>query len=188
MPHDDEALRREEPISIDELEARARALAESDSAAGPVEVCEPFLAVAAGGDWFAVPLAGVHEVLRGARIVPIPHAPAAVRGVVNRRGDIVPVVDLALLSGRTATTDGESIVVVGHVPLIAGLLTDGWPEIVEVSEADIGTLPHHSRFVRGLWRHGERAVKVLDIGQLIDPAIYRTPQVIRAEASGAPTT
>ena len=188
MPHDAPALRREEPISIDELKRRARALAGSDGAAGPVEVCEPFLAFAAGGDWFAVPLAGVHEVLRGARIVPIPHAPAAVRGVVNRRGDIVPVVDLALLSGRTASTGGESIVVVGHVPLIAGLLTDGWPEIVEVSEADIGALPHRSRFVRGIWRRGDRAVKVLDIGQLIEPDIYRTPQLIRAEAGGTPTT
>ena len=188
MHHDDATLRREEPISIDELKARARALAESESATASVEVCASFLVFAAGGEWFAVPLAGVHEVLRRPRVVPIPHSPAAVRGVVNRRGDIVPVVDLAVLFGRPDASAGDAIVVVGHAPLVAGLVTDGWPEIVEVSEADIGALPHQSRFVRGIWRHGDRPIKILAIEQLIEPDIYRTPQAIRAEAGGASKT
>ena len=188
MHRDDPGRGDHEPISVDELEARARALAESESDTSPVASSVPFLAFAAAGEWFAVPLAGVHEVLRRSMVVPIPHTPIAVRGVVNRRGDIVPVVDLAVLFGRPVTSAGDAIVIVGHAPMIAGLLTDGSPEIVDVPNGAVVALPHQSRFVRGIWRHGERPVKVLDIEQLVEPDIYRAPQVVRTEAGTAPKT
>ena len=187
MHPDDAGRRDDEPISIDELRARGRDLAGPESAAPAVTASEPFLAFAAAGEWFAVPLAGVHEVLRRSLVVPIPHTPIAVRGVVNRRGDLVPVVDLAVLVGRPVAGAGDAIVIVGNAPMIAGLLTDGWPEIVDVPSADVGALPQRSRFVRGIWRHGERPVKLLDIDQLVDPEIYRTARVERAGTSVAPT-
>ena len=174
MSRNESANSPDAPIAIDELHARARALAESLNGGAVPEARVPCLAFAAGGEWFALPLGSVHEVLRGLRVVPIPHTPAAVRGVVNRRGDIVPVVDLALLAGGQAASGGDAVVVVGHGTSIAGLLVDGWPEIVDIAEAGVVPLPHQSRFVRGIYREGDRPIKMLTVDPLVDPDIYRS--------------
>ena len=47
-----------------------------------------------GGRRFALPAAGVRELLRAVTIFPVPSAPAAIEGVINLRGVVVPVVDL----------------------------------------------------------------------------------------------
>lgn len=168
------------PIAVDELRSRARALAESAHGGAAPEARVPCLAFAAGGEWFALPLGSVHEVLRGLRVVPIPHTPAAVRGVVNRRGDIVPVVDLAVLVGGQAAGGGDAVVVVGHGALIAGLLVDGWPELVDVAEAGVAPVPHESRFVRGIYHDGDRHIRMLVAEPFIAPDIYRVPAATRA--------
>ena len=173
MYRDEARKSSDTPIALDELQSRARALAESVHGAAAPEARVPCLAFAAGGEWFALPLGSVHEVLRGLRVVPIPHTPVAVRGVVNRRGDIVPVVDLALLVGGQAATSGDAVVVVGHGASIAGLLVDGWPEIVDIADAGVVPLPHQSRFVRGIYRDGDRPIKMLTAEPLIDPDIYQ---------------
>ncbi len=180
MRRDEADLRHDAPIPIDELKARALALAQSEDGAATLGTRVPFLAFGAAGEWFALPLAGVHEVIRGSRVVPIPYTPVAVRGVVNRRGDLVPVLDLAVLFGRPAGSGGDAIVIVGHAPMLAGLLTDGWPEIVDVSDAAFAALPHQNRFVRGVCRHGDRLIKGLVVEQLVEPDLYRSPQAMRA--------
>lgn len=57
------------------------------------------LLIPVGDDWYAVALEAVREVLEPRRITPLPDASASVLGVVNMRGEVVPVLDTGLLLG-----------------------------------------------------------------------------------------
>ena len=180
----------EAPIAIEELKARARALAASEDGAARVDAGVSWLVFGSAGEWFALPLTDVQEILRGARIAPVPHTPAAVRGVVNRRGDIVPVIDLAVVAGRRATSAAAAmvIVIVGRGPAIAGVVSDGWPETIEVSDADFAALPQPSPLVQSVCHHGGRLIKRLAVEPLVDPDIYRLTADDNTGQSGARAT
>ena len=88
----------------------------------------------AGGHTYAIPVERVQEVLRPVAITPVPLAPAAVRGLLHLRGDIVTVVDLAAaLALPPAALVPESHVVVRDGALAVSLLVES-----------IGDVSHHA--------------------------------------------
>jgi purine-binding chemotaxis protein CheW len=87
------------------------------------------------GDWYALELATVREVVPSPVLRRVPHAPAAVLGVLNLRGDVVPVLDTASLLGLGSTTRIEHVVVVDSELGAAGLATDALPRRSALGEA-----------------------------------------------------
>jgi purine-binding chemotaxis protein CheW len=63
------------------------------------EAPTPWVAFVLAGEWYALPVGAVQEIIRVAEITRVPDAPAVVRGVVNLRGRVLPVVDLRLRLG-----------------------------------------------------------------------------------------
>lgn len=72
------------------------------------------LLIPVGADWYAVPLASIREVLEPRRITPLPEAPSSLLGVVNMRGEVVPVFDTGLLLGLAATGAEPAAIAVAH--------------------------------------------------------------------------
>ena len=88
-----------------------------------------------GGDWYAVDLAVMLEVVPDPPLTPLPGAPPAVLGVMNLRGQIVPVFDTAALLGLPAA-GSTGHVAVALTPLgPAGLSLGARPERVELGRA-----------------------------------------------------
>src|ERR1700681_2050668 len=83
------------------------------------------LVIAASGAYFAVPMASVHQVLRHPLVTRIPLSPPGLVGVVNVRGEIVPLLDTAVLTG-TATL---------HEPPFAVLVRSGEDMVALGAEA-----------------------------------------------------
>jgi purine-binding chemotaxis protein CheW len=79
------------------------------------------------GDWYALELATVREVVPSPVLRHLPRAPAAVLGVLNLRGDVVPVLDTARLLGQGSSTRVEHVVVVDSELGAAGLAVDALP-------------------------------------------------------------
>lgn len=107
------------------------------------------LRLSVAGEDLLVPIDAVHEILEVGRLTRVPQSPPFLRGVMNLRGAVVPVVDLAARFGREVTTlqRRSAIVVVqaaGEDPadtLVTGLLVDAVFEVLEVPAQKLESVP-----------------------------------------------
>jgi purine-binding chemotaxis protein CheW len=147
------------------------------------------LRMAVGDEVLAVPIEDVREILQVTRLTPLPRTPTFVRGVMNLRGAVVPVIDLGARLGGAATTVGRRscIVVVESAhgsdaegdddaeqdaPLVIGLLVDAVFEVFDRGSAEIEPAPALGtgiapEFLRGITRAGGELISVLALGQVL---------------------
>jgi purine-binding chemotaxis protein CheW len=119
-----------------------------------------------GAECYGVPVLKVREIIRLTDITPVPQMPDHVRGVINLRGKIIPVIDLQVKLGLDicAESDRSCIVVVqvrgaagGNIQL--GLLVGGVQEVVQISGDDIDEAPEFGFQVGSLYILGIAKLK-----------------------------
>jgi purine-binding chemotaxis protein CheW len=126
---------------------------------------------------FAVDIAKVREVLEFSTVTKVPRTPDFMRGVINLRGNVVPVVDMRLKLGLTQTERTvDTCVVIAEVDIdgertILGALTDSVQEVVELDSANIVPPPRMGTridisFIRGMGKREEEFVIILDIDRV----------------------
>ncbi|NGZ29239.1 MAG: chemotaxis protein CheW [Magnetococcales bacterium] len=126
---------------------------------------------------FAIPIRNVREVLKPSKITHIPAAPEFLKGVINVRGNVVPVVDLQIKFRMPATVLGKSsrvIIVesrVGDKDLILGALADSVDEVIDMETSQIEPPPPvgidlDSRFIQGIGKRGEEFIILLEVGKV----------------------
>jgi purine-binding chemotaxis protein CheW len=127
----------------------------------------------AGARTFGCSIDAVREIVPHRRATRLPGAPPAVQGLINLRGTIVTVVDLALWLGgeRAASTEG-SIVLVDHGARVAGIAVDEVLDVQMVAPENVaGTVGDEKGAVRGMGRLGDTVVILLDVTSLIKQAL-----------------
>lgn len=100
---------------------------------------EQFVAFRLAGETYGIPIMLVHEIIRSCEITRIPRSQPHVRGVVNLRGNVVPVIDLRLRLGLPASTEGpESRIVVVEVDTaVIGMIVDGVSQVIRIPTDNI---------------------------------------------------
>lgn len=138
------------------LKARAERLATPIATEASREVTLSALYFERAGRRYAIEARFVVEVQHAGRVSRVPRAQAALIGVTNLRGDVLPVFDLAVLEGnRAATPEHPELVVLGEAQPDLALLVDGECDVVQLLPSALeepralGDLPH-ARFVRGV--------------------------------------
>lgn len=119
---------------------------------------------------YSVDIMSVREIRGWTRATPLPHAPAYVRGVINLRGTVLPVVDLSTRLGMAPVEgDARNVIIVVQVgSQTAGLLVDAVSDILALPQAELQTPPElaadtaHS-FIRALTIVDGRMIRVLDL-------------------------
>jgi purine-binding chemotaxis protein CheW len=126
---------------------------------------------------FALDVAKVREILEFTSITKVPQTPEFMRGVINLRGGVVPVIDLRLNFGMTCTeqTVNTCIIVVevnldGEV-IVLGILADSVQEVVEMEPDHIEPAPHigtklNTEFIKGMGKINDDFVMILDIDKV----------------------
>jgi len=126
---------------------------------------------------FAVYVARVREILEITSITKVPQVSDFMRGVINLRGCVVPVIDLRLKFGmpETAQTVNTCIIVVevemdGEY-IVLGSLADSVQEVIEMEPSQIEAAPHigthlKTEFLKGMGKHDDRFVMILDIDRV----------------------
>jgi purine-binding chemotaxis protein CheW len=122
------------------------------------EATREFVSFRVGSQEFCIDIMGVREIRGWAHATPLPHAPNYVRGVINLRGAVLPIVDLAQRFGLGATepTARSVIIVVQVQQQIIGLLVDAVSDILTVSESLMQPTPDIASdlaktFVKGVY-------------------------------------
>jgi purine-binding chemotaxis protein CheW len=137
-----------------------------------------YLTFALGGESFGVPIERVREILEYVEPTPIPMMPPFLRGVINLRGAVVPVIDLQSRFGK-GTTEAEHrscivIVEIEHDGLTQplGILVDAVSEVVAIDRSRLEARPSFGArirpdFVEGILRLEKHFVITLDLKQVL---------------------
>lgn len=153
------------------LEERARALARPPVEPHPGGMVE-LVTFAVGGVRYGVDPAGVLEMFRSSRVVPLPGGEPWVAGLTVWRGDLVVVVDLGvLLGGRpTPRSDRPSILVLGGERSSLGLLADGPGEVETVAASELRPPPEDGDGRELISAMTSRPVLVLNLDRVLSVA------------------
>ncbi|MFI5210427.1 MAG: chemotaxis protein CheW [Gemmatimonadales bacterium] len=127
-----------------------------------------------GGEQYAVPIGEVLEVVRVADITRVPHAPAHIRGVMNLRGRILPVVEIRsrLHLDPAELTSLSRVVVVEVDRRVVGLLVDAVGQVTRVGEKMVSAPPDEVRAagaeaVTGVARTSTGLLVLLDLERVL---------------------
>jgi purine-binding chemotaxis protein CheW len=126
---------------------------------------------------FAFDISKVREVLDYTDITKVPSTPAFMRGVINLRGSVVPVVDLRLKFGMTKTEKMVNTciiiveVTVDNETIILGALADSVQEVMDLLPDQVEPAPKigtklNIEFIRGMGHHNGRFTIILDINKV----------------------
>lgn len=108
-----------------------------------------YLTFGLAGERYAVALSSLREIIGGVDVVPVPYAPADIRGIVNFRGQIVSILDLCRRFGLPATEskDETSTLVLQLKEQLIGLEVDHVESVIQVEDAQLEpppTFSHHA--------------------------------------------
>jgi len=126
---------------------------------------------------FALDITKVREVLDFTTVTKVPRTPDFMRGVINLRGSVVPVVDMRLKFGmsRTEQTVNTCIIIVeinlDGERLILGALADSVQEVIDLEPGQIEPAPRigtrlNTAFIKGMGKRDEQFIIILDIDRI----------------------
>ncbi|HEX8989938.1 MAG TPA: chemotaxis protein CheW [Rhodocyclaceae bacterium] len=133
-----------------------------------------FLTFTLGGEMFAVGILNVKEIIEYGTLTAIPMMPAFIRGVINLRGAVVPVIDLAVrFGGKPTEVARRTCIVIAEVRQDEGrhdigIMVDAVSEVLEIGAADIEPPPAfgariRTDFIAGMGKVNANFVIILDI-------------------------
>ena len=125
-----------------------------------------------GAEEYAIPVSRVREIIRPCPTTAIPHSPPHVKGLVNLRNLVVPVIDLRIRLGleETPVTHRSRIVVIQLEDRTLGAIVDSVTGVVRFSEEEVRSLPATEEtdvdYVRGIVEKDEAFVILLEVERL----------------------
>ena len=132
--------------------------------------CYELLTFKLGQQEYAVDIMSVREIRGWTKTTPMPHAPDFMRGVINLRGTVLPVMDLASRLGLPPieTTARNVIIVVKCEKGLSGLLVDAVSDIIEVPDDDMQAPPDlgsetDGSTISALSLVEDRMIRILDL-------------------------
>ena len=123
---------------------------------------------------YGVDILAVHDILRMPDITRLPNTPDFIKGVINLRGNVVPVVDIKRRFGlaRAKFTDSSRIIVIETNSKLVGLLVDNVNQVVRLPETNIN--PHSElidgiseEFIQGIGRMRDRLIIILTLSHIL---------------------
>lgn len=126
-----------------------------------------------GDEVFAMDIRSVREIIQFAAMTPVPMMPEFVRGVINLRGQVVPVIDLQSRLGRAVAGVGKKTCIIifdatcDEEKIALGLLVDAVSEVIDIPDTDIEPPPQFGAsvrrdFIRGMGKIGEIFIVILE--------------------------
>ena len=128
---------------------------------------------------FALDVSKVREILEYSSVTKVPQTPDFMRGVINLRGSVVPVIDMRLKFGMSATEQSvNTCIIVTEVAMegetiLLGALADSVQEVDEMEPAQIEAAPHigtklNTDFIKGMGKQDGHFVMILDIDKVFN--------------------
>jgi purine-binding chemotaxis protein CheW len=139
---------------------------------------QQYLTFTLGGEMFAVAILNVKEIIEYGTVTEIPMMPGFIRGVINLRGAVVPVIDLSCRFGGKATEVARRTCIVivelneGDIKQDIGVMVDAVSEVLEIAQAEIEPPPSfgakiRTDFISGMGKVNGKFVILLDVARVL---------------------
>ncbi len=135
---------------------------------------DKYLTFHIGEEDYAIAITFVTEIIGMLNITEVPQTPAYIKGVINLRGKVIPVMDIRLRFQMEAREYDERtcVIVVNHKENTVGLVVDTVSEVLDIPEANVESSPHYSQnagdsFISGMGKIDERIKMIIDINSLL---------------------
>lgn len=133
-----------------------------------------YLSFKLSGEEYAIDILRVQEIKGFSRVTPLPHSPPEVKGVMNLRGAVIPIVDLRIRFGMeySEVSRFSVIIVVTVGTKIVGLVVDAVSDVLNIGRSEVAPPPEmgggiDGSFMRGIARVGEKLVTIFNIENLV---------------------
>lgn len=146
-----------------------------------------YLVITLGHESYGIPVLAVREIIRLCPITPVAGMPAHVRGVINLRGKIIPLIDLRTRFGLPDAVDHDRrCIVVAQVvtgsggPHLQGVIVDGVEEVASFAATDIEPTPDFgaaldTRFIAGMAKSGSLVRTLIDLNRIVTVDVVAMP-------------
>jgi purine-binding chemotaxis protein CheW len=151
-----------------------------------------YLTFKLGEEVFALDVGKIKEILEYTTVTKVPQTPEFMRGVINLRGSVVPVIDLRLKFGMTATEQSiNTCIIVAEVEMdgetiLLGALADSVQEVNDMEPEQIEAAPHigtrlNTDFIKGMGKKDNTFVMILDIDK-----VFSSGDLADIQGAGSP--
>jgi purine-binding chemotaxis protein CheW len=161
------------------VETDSKSIASKASAAKATEA-KQYLTFMLGGEMFSLGILCIKEIIWYANLTEVPMMPACIRGVINLRGAVVPVLDLSNRFGKPSTAViKSSCIVIVEVPTAIegehqnmGVVVDSVQAVLEIPVSEIEPAPSfgakiRSEFIEGIAKVGGKFVILLNVARVL---------------------
>lgn len=133
-----------------------------------------YLTFTLGKEEYGLEILRVREIIGLMDITVVPRMPNFVRGVINLRGKVIPVVDLRLKFGMNSieNTEETCIIVVDLDEMLMGILVDKVSEVLDIDKGEIDETPDfgisvNTEFILGMGKAKDKVIMLLDIQKVL---------------------
>jgi purine-binding chemotaxis protein CheW len=166
-------------MSADTAEAMDQAVKAAGNLGGK------YLTFSLAGEEYGIGILKVKEIIGMMPITPVPRAPGQIKGVINLRGKVIPVIDLRLKFGLEpiAYTERTCIIVVeitsGVSKMFRGTVVDSVSEVLSIHTADVEAAPDFgtnldTEYILGMAKSGQGVKILLDIDRVMSDGEVET--------------
>ena len=148
-------------------------MTEADTVEKPILI--ELVSLQSSNQGYCIEITSIREIRRGNSVTPLPNSDPATLGVMNLRGAVIPILDLAAHLGMPKTEIGgrSVVVVISLEQRMIGLLVDVVSEILSIERSSIQPNPTQNRDnatnpIVGLLSVGNQMLKVLNVASLFD--------------------
>lgn len=136
---------------------------------------DKFLTFSLGNEFYGIEIRFVTEIVGMQPITEVPELPEYIRGIINLRGKIIPVMDVRLRFKKPLReyNDRTCIIVIDVKDIAIGLIIDSVSEVISIPEADIVIPPGASqglsnKYIKGIGKVGNEVKLILDCDKLLN--------------------
>ena len=140
---------------------------------GAVQEVKQYVTFMIASESYGVPVLKVQEIIGMTEIVPVPDSLDFVKGVINLRGSVVPVVDMRKrFHMEEREYDMFTVIIIVEVKdLLVGMIVDSVSDVVDLAQADIQGAPHFTAkidtdFIQGIGQINNKLAIILDIDRI----------------------
>jgi purine-binding chemotaxis protein CheW len=142
---------------------------------------DKFLTFVVGEETYGIDILFITEIVGLQPITTLPEFPDYIKGIINLRGKIIPVMDVRIRFKKESCSynDRTCIIIVNCVDTTLGLIVDAVAEVVTIPEQNIVVPPTlqgtvASRFIKGIGKVNDQVKLLLDCNQLLNPETVKS--------------
>ena len=130
-----------------------------------------YIVVMVGSEQYGIDISYIDNIVRMQKITRVPKVQTYFKGVINLRGEVVPVMSVRKKMGLeddVLTNASRIIILKLEENASLGVIVDEVREVVNLSEDEIDKVSNKGRFINGIGKHGDQLISLLEINALVE--------------------